>query len=179
MTTPAPDADLVGDFTHLYVGPGRMAACPWESVHRSEEGLTFEAETLQVREAYAAAGLQAPALNREPDDHIGLELAFVGELSVAALDARGRGDREAEEFALGLAGRFHREHPGVWGPWFADLVIEHARTDLHRASGYLLRGALPQFGRILPRTLPVSPLPINAGRQPPRPPGSPAAPATD
>ena len=41
-----------------------MRACPWESVHRSEEGLTFEAETLQVRRSYAAVGLQAPALNK-------------------------------------------------------------------------------------------------------------------
>lgn len=156
----APDADrtaaLAADYTQLFVGPGAMGACPWESVHRSEEGLTFEAETLQVRRAYAAAGLQAPAFNREPDDHIGLELAFVGELAVAALDARERGDADGESFALGAAGRFVREHPGVWGPAFAGLVIAGATTDLYRAAGHLLRGALPQFARILPWQLVLS-----------------------
>lgn len=150
LAAPQVEAEYVADYTQLFVGPGPMRACPWESVHRSEEGLTFEAETLQVRRSYAAVGLQAPALNKEPDDHIGLELAFVGELAVAALDARERGDAEGLGFAVDAAGRFVREHLGVWGPGFADLVIEHARTDLYRAAGLLLRGALPQFVRLLP-----------------------------
>lgn len=147
---PLAATEYVADYTRLFVGPGPMLACPWESVHRSEESLTFEAETLQVRRAYAAAGLQAPALNREPDDHLGLELAFVGELAVAALDARERGDAEGAQWAVDAAGRFVAEHLGVWGPGFADLVIEHARTDLYRAAGHLLRGALPQFAHWLP-----------------------------
>ena len=150
VADPEPDEEYAADYTHLFVGPGHMAACPWESVHRSDEGLTFEAETLQVRRAYAAAGLAAPAVNREPDDHIGLELAFVGELAVAALDAAERGDTEGQAFATDAAGRFVHEHLGVWGPWFADLVVEHARTDLYRSAGLLLRGALPQFGVLLP-----------------------------
>lgn len=150
LAAPLPDEEYGADWTQLFVGPGPMAACPWESVHRSEEGLTFEAETLAVRRAYAEVGLQAPAVNREPDDHIGLELAFVGELAVAALDAYDRGDTEATEFATGAAGRFVHEHLGVWGPGFADLVVEHARTDLYRAAGLLLGGSLPQFSRILP-----------------------------
>lgn len=149
VTAPAPVSDLAADHTRLFVGPGPMKACPWESVHRSEEGLTFEAETLQVRRAYAEAGFEAPALNREPDDHIGLELAFLGELAVAALDAREGGDAAAEAFALSAAGAFVRDHLGVWAPGFADLVIEHAATDLYRAAGHLLRGALPTFEAVL------------------------------
>lgn len=149
VTDPAPEADVVADFTRLFIGPGRMLAVPWESVHRSEEGLTFEAETLQVRHAYAAAGFEAPALNREPDDHIGLELAFVGELAVAALESVERGDAEAAMDAMAAAGAFVRDHLGVWGPGFADLVIEHAATDLYRAAGHLLRGALPVFESVL------------------------------
>ena len=76
--------DLTEDFDALFIGPGRMHACPYESVYRSLEGLTFEAETMQVRRFYADHGLQAPAFNREPDDHIGLEVAFVGQLCLAA-----------------------------------------------------------------------------------------------
>ena len=150
ITHPARERDLAADHARLFVGPGRVKACPWESVHRSEEGLTFEAETLQVRRAYARAGFQAPALSREPDDHIGLELAFVGELVVAALEARERGDTDGETLALSAAGEFVRDHLGVWGPGFADLVIEHAATDLYRAAGHLLRGALPAFEAVLP-----------------------------
>ena len=89
-----------------------------------------------------------PALNREPDDHIGRELAFIGELAVSALDACDRSDAEGEAFAVGTVGRCLREH--LAGPGFATLVVENARTDLYRAAGYLLRGALPQFTRLLP-----------------------------
>lgn len=149
LRMPRAAADYHADYTQLFVGPGPMAACPWESVHRSQEGLTFEEQTLQVRQAYALMGRRAPALNREPDDHIGLELAFVGELAVAALAARDRGDPGGEASAVEAAARFHAEHLSVWGPGFADLVIAHARTDLYRGAGHLLRGALPQFTRIL------------------------------
>ncbi|NLT31326.1 MAG: molecular chaperone TorD family protein, partial [Propionibacterium sp.] len=72
LAAEVPAADLEADYDRLFVGPGPMLACPYESVHRSREGLTFEAETLQVRMSYAAFGLRAPAFNKEPDDHLGL-----------------------------------------------------------------------------------------------------------
>lgn len=148
LRDPLPDEEYRADHAQLFVGPGTMAACPWESVHRSEEGLTFEADTLRVRRAYAAAGFQAPALNREPDDHIGLELAFVGELAVRALEARDDGDRKGEEQARAAARSFVSDHLDAWAPRLAELVEARARIDLYRAVGALLAGALPQLGRI-------------------------------
>lgn len=146
---PAPADELRADFAALFVGPGPMLACPWESVHRGEEGLTFDRQTFEVRRAYVAHGLQAPALNREPDDHIGLELAFVGELAAAALAALERGDAaEAGRLASGAA-TFCREHLIPWAPGFAARVASGAATALYRAVGLLLAGALPQFGPLL------------------------------
>ncbi len=141
-----PAADVLkADFRRLFVGPGPVAANPFESVHRSADGLTFDEQTTQVRQAYAAFGLAAPAPGREPDDHIGLELAFVGELLVAAIDALEASDLGAASAVLDGAERFTREHLLEWAPGFADLVIARADTDLYRAAGHLLRGALPQI----------------------------------
>ena len=47
----------------------------------------IQEQTMSVRHAYGEFGLQAPALNREPEDQRGLELVFVGELAVTALNA--------------------------------------------------------------------------------------------
>ena len=69
--------DLRWDYTRLFIGPGHVLAPPWESVYRSRERLLFDQATLDVRQAYARFGLQAPRLNHEPDDHLGLELAFM------------------------------------------------------------------------------------------------------
>ena len=41
------------------------------------------------------------------------------------------------------------EHLLAWGPGFARLVAEGADTDLYRAVGHLLTGALPQLDGLL------------------------------
>lgn len=120
-------------------GPAR--ANPFESVHRSQEGLKFEAETMQVRAAYRDLGLQAPRLNKEPDDHIGLELEF---LATAYLRAAERLDAgEPADDVLAVAARFNRDHLQQWAPRFFDLVIERAETAFYRGVGHLGRAVLP------------------------------------
>ncbi len=146
---PADEEALRADYAALFVGPGPMLACPWESVHRGEEGLTFDRQTFEVRQAYAAFGRRAPRFNREPDDHVGLELAFVGELAASALEALEDGrDAEARRLAAGAA-TFCAEHLQPWVPGFAAQVAAGARTPLYRAVGLLLAGAVPQVGPLL------------------------------
>lgn len=146
---PAAEEALRADYAALFVGPGPMLACPWESVQRDEERLTFDRQTFEVRQAYAAFGRRAPRLNREPDDHIGLELAFVGELAASALTALEAGDdAEAGRLASGAA-TFCAEHLEPWAPGFAAQVVAGARTPLYRAVGLLLAGAVPQLRPLL------------------------------
>lgn len=130
------------DFSRLFIGPGRLLAPPYESVYRSREGLVFEAETLQVRARYKAWGLQAPHLNREPDDHVGLELEFLGTLCLRGLDAIETGDAD-------LLGRVREEISGFlddhvlrWVPACMDDVAAGARTACYRAVAALVQGAL-------------------------------------
>lgn len=147
VNDPADAAMLAADFDALFIGPGRMYACPFESVYRSLEGLTFEAETMQVRRFYADHGLQAPALNREPDDHIGLEVAFIGQLCLAALNAIEDDDTGRAAGFVSSARLFVSQHLGMWGPDFSTRVIEHAQTNFYRAVGHLLLGLIGEFPR--------------------------------
>lgn len=115
--TAAEDAERVRrDYNRLFFGPEKMKAPPYESVHRSQEGLVFEKETMEVRAAYAEFGLAAPRLNKEPDDHLGLELNFVAMLCVRGLDAASRGDDAELARLLDGTARFLDEHLLVWGP---------------------------------------------------------------
>ena len=135
---------LVRDYDRLFVGPGPLLAAPYESVHRTRERLVFEAPTMQVREVYRAFGLQAPRLNREPDDHIGLELHFLAELCTRGLDAIEAGDEFTLDTTLAGQQSFLSEHVLLWGPDLLTLVAHHAQTDFYRGVAALGTGLLEQ-----------------------------------
>ena len=66
------------DYLRLFVGLGMPLAPPWESTWANDARLLFQRETLDVRYWYRSAGLELARLHHDPDDHIGLELEFVG-----------------------------------------------------------------------------------------------------
>ena len=137
------------DHDRLY---GRTAAAtvpPFESVHRGEEGLVFDTQTLQVRRAYRAAGLQAPRLNREPDDHIGLELDFVARCCRRAVEARERGEDALADAHLTAAARFTAEHLGTWAPAMLQAAARAADTRWMRGRALLTAAARGQWTRML------------------------------
>lgn len=113
-----PDADAVQqDYLRLFVGLGTPLAPPWESAWASDARLLFGRQTLDVRYWYRSFGLQAAALHHEPDDHIGLEMEFIGLL----LD---RGEEAA-------AARFAAEHPLAWAERWAAAVQDNARDPFY------------------------------------------------
>ncbi len=145
---PAQLGALTWDFNRLFVGPGEMLAPPWESVHRSKTKLTFQESTLQVRALYEAFGVQAPALHREPDDHLALELDFLAALSERAVEAARGGDGEQLERCLQAQRDFLRDHLLAWAPACLALVERHAETDYYRGAARLARGSLAASARL-------------------------------
>ena len=139
---------LTWDFNRLFVGPGEMLAPPWESVHRSRTKLTFQESTLQVRALYEAFGVQAPALHREPDDHLALELDFLATLSERAVEAVGGGDGKQLGRCLQTQRDFLQDHLLAWAPACLALVETHAETDYYRGAARLARGSLATSARL-------------------------------
>ncbi|EEH65939.1 MAG: molecular chaperone TorD family protein [Actinomyces urogenitalis] len=111
------------DQDRLYGITARALIPPYESVHRNTDGLIFDAATLDVRSMYRRAGLRAPALGREPDDHLGLELDFLAHCCTAALDALERGEEDVADSYLAVAQEFTQEHLLTWAP----AILERAR----------------------------------------------------
>lgn len=153
------------DFNALFVGPERMKAAPYESVHLSQENLVFEQQTFVVRAAYAEFDLAAPKLNQEPDDHIGLELAFLSTLGQKALDSldviatlsdKGlSSDQTTPEVQAEVANlnkvlsamhSFLEQHLLQFGPTFFTLLQDHGATEFYRGVGSLGLGVLEDAG---------------------------------
>lgn len=142
---PARLGALEWDFNRLFVGPGEMLAPPWESVHRSKTKLTFQEPTLQVRALYERFGVQAPAVHREPDDHLGLELAFVATLSDLAATAD---DAPQLTRCFETQRDFLRDHLLSWAPTCLALVEKHTETDYYRGAALLALGSLAESARL-------------------------------
>lgn len=130
------------DHARLFIGPDTLRAAPYESVHRSTDGLVFEAETMAVRAFYARFGLESARLGREPDDHIGLEFAFVAELATRALDAIEAGDDGERSRVLDAMREFLEAHLLVWGPDLMVMVGERAETAYYQGVSALGFGTL-------------------------------------
>ena len=122
------EGEVRRDYNRLFFGPKPMIAPPYESVHRSEGHLVFDVETMQVRAVYAQFGLAAPRLNKEPDDHIGLEMGFLGALCVRSMDAIDSGDDAELARLLGGIQDFLDAHLLMWGPHCLTLATDGSET---------------------------------------------------
>jgi Uncharacterized component of anaerobic dehydrogenases len=138
-------SDIARDHDRLYGDSAAAVCAPYESVHRGTEGLVFDEETLQVRSSYRELGLQAPRLNREPDDHIGLELEFLAHTCLRSLDALEAGDLGNAALAQQHGARFLDEHLRQWAPDFLDQVADAAATEFMRALAHLTGAALVEY----------------------------------
>lgn len=133
---------LIRDYNNLFVGPDRLLAPPWESVYLSRDHLLFEEETMAVRRFYNRFNLQAPNLNTEPDDHIGLEMAFMANLCTVGIMAIDNEDADALEKSLQAQREFLSNHLLCWGPQFCQKVIDGAETTYFKGAGHLALGCL-------------------------------------
>jgi TorA maturation chaperone TorD len=146
---------LKADYTRLFIGLGTVLAPPWESVHLSREKLLFQEQTLEVRQWYHRFGLVTEKLNKEPDDHIGLELSFLSYLSSLCLKAMAENDAARLEQILQAKRQFISEHTLKWAPGWCEQVEENASTDFYSGLAKLIRGTLFSLADALGAKIPV------------------------
>lgn len=138
------------DHTYLFSMTGQSRTTPYESVYRTDDATMFGPTTLQVREAYRAYGLMFERCANEPDDHVGLELAFVSHLlgqTANALEADGAAIPLADAASsaaapLADAAAFLSEHLLVFAPLYCKNVQVRAHTSYYRAIAGIAAGTL-------------------------------------
>jgi TorA maturation chaperone TorD len=139
---------LTADYNRLFVGPGKIVAPPWESAQVDDERQLFQEETLAVRNWYRRFGLQAERLYAEPDDHVGLELAFLAHLAQLALAAQAAADPARLSELLAAERAFLTEHALRWIPAWAAQVVEQARTCFYRGLAQVTAGVLAEMAAL-------------------------------
>ncbi len=140
---------LQADYTRLFIGPGKVVAAPWESVYFNEERLTFQEQTLDVRNWYRRFGLEAEKIYHEPDDHIGLELLFLSHLADLGIQALNEKDDVRFDELMDAQCKFHKQHVGAWAMTWCGLVEGNARTEFYKGLATLTRGALSELSELL------------------------------
>ena len=126
-------AELRGQYTRIFLGPGAPVASPWESVHVTGRKDLFQPEVLGVREAYRQAGFLPARYPAVSDDFIGLELDFMAKLSQGAYASLEASDEKDSGLRLGQSRGFLRDHLLLWVDDLATSIREH-----QGASGRLL-----------------------------------------
>lgn len=150
-------SELKIDHTRMFTGMFKIPTAPWESVYFSDERLVFQEGTLDVRAWYRRFGLETIEYQREPDDHIGLELLFMAHLAGLGLAACEAGDLERLNEIFEAQRGFLSAHLLRWGPLWCSLVEEHAQTNFYRGLALVLHGALLEMAKILELRVPDIP----------------------
>lgn len=140
-----PVATIRRDHNLLYGVTAGAKVAPYESVHRNQDGLIFDEETLEVRAEYRKLGLQAPKLNQEPDDHIGLEFNFIAQSCLRALDALDQGSTTDASRYYGIGAVFMEQHILEWVPEMLEKAADAAETHFYQGIMYLSLGAIEAY----------------------------------
>lgn len=165
------------DRSYLFYMIGQSRTSPYESVYRTDDATMFGPTTFEVRERYAECGLAFEGNAKEPDDHLGLELAFLARLlEWAAGGSAGEGiedsklvdpERGAEsgaeaagsvcdevlgvspQQALEQAKSFLSEHVLVFAPLYLANVRKQARSPFYRAIAAMVAATLESLAAAL------------------------------
>lgn len=134
--------DLHWDYTRMFIGPYKLPVPIWESAYVNKDGLLFQEETLRVRRFYLKNNFISLQHGREADDHLGLELDFMYQLSKLLIDLIK--EEKLSHFHRILIDQkyFLKEHLLKWTPQFRENVILSAETDFYKGMVKILTGFL-------------------------------------
>lgn len=127
------EKELAADYAGLFLSVGRTPVPPFESVYTSEGRLIMQRARDEVLALYREEGLGRSDSFKEPEDHIAIELEFMGFLCQKALHALSAGNKEAAQAALEKQKDFLTRHLLVWVPQFCADIERSAATDFYRA----------------------------------------------
>ena len=118
---PAPAAvldDLAADYAAIYLN-NSIGASPYESVWLDNDHLACQQSMFELRQLYAAVGLEVRDWRKRYDDHLVCQLQYLRHCLL----------REAVDWAA-LAD-FIDDHLGYWLPDFAQRVTRFGKTDFY------------------------------------------------
>ncbi len=137
------------DRSYLFYMIGASRTSPYESVYRTDDSTVFGPTTLAVRSFYKAYGLRFERAETEPDDHIGIEFAFVAHLLDGAALALEEGDEEGACRLLSDVRAFLSDHLLVFAPLYLGNVQRRAKTSFYAAVAGIAQASLESLAEVL------------------------------
>ena len=129
-------------FDRVFFGMGPRSAqkaFPYESVYTSAERLLMQRSRDEVLAAYRAQGFERSGDLNVPEDHAGIELAFMARLCRKEADALAAGDEVGAEAARETQRVFLRDHVLAWFPQLCADLEKRAKRGLYRGLAETVR----------------------------------------
>lgn len=117
------------DYTRLFVGPFKLLAPPYGSVH-FEDGRIMGDSTIDVRNWYEKEGLDV-VINDAPD-HIAMELEFMYYLAVKQIQVTKEENSQDIQLYQQKQKTFLCSHLARWLPEFTEDVQKNAQTEFYK-----------------------------------------------
>jgi TorA maturation chaperone TorD len=133
-------------YTSLFI-LGKESESVYESVHRSPEKLLKQESWSDVKAFYLQNGFCRTDKMNIVEDHISIELQFMGLLSGKAADACEREDFKTCREILAVQLRFYEEHISKWIPGLCTNIAEHKDKvgfAFYSAYAFLLKGFIAE-----------------------------------
>ncbi|MEL1133723.1 molecular chaperone TorD family protein [Desulfitobacterium sp. THU1] len=130
------------DYTRMFIGPDRLPAPLWESAYLNEERLLFQEQTLQVRQAYLKYHFLPKHFMQEADDHLGLELDFMYQLTLRAKAAMAEEKLDELNEIFSDQKDFLENHLLKWVPGLTSKISETAKFTFYPGIAKILKGYL-------------------------------------
>ena len=137
--------ELAVDYARTFIGNGtngHEAAYPFESVYLSEKHLMMQAPRDEVRAIYLSAGLDRSEDWSVGEDHMALELEFMGILADRCADAAEQGEAQEVERLLATQKAFLHNHIAAWGQGLTTDMRRCARTAFYQGTADMTDGFL-------------------------------------
>lgn len=135
------------DWLRLFAGVGSPEAPIWEAVYVEPNGTIIGQSTLEVRRIYRKWGLEFERKGNEPDNSLGLMLAFCAHLMGQEVEAIEASDGERAAAAAAGIEEIMVKHMLPWAAAWRFLVQSHAKTDYYRGIGELVFGLERAYAR--------------------------------
>lgn len=131
---------LAREFVYTFIVSGSHPLSPYESVYLGEERLLMQKPYDEVRAIFKEANFKRSEDCQEIEDHIGIELEFMGLLCQKFIRAWQDKQKPEARNALRLQSMFLQDHLTKWVPQFCEDVLRKTRMDFYRAVAYMTRG---------------------------------------
>lgn len=142
-------AEVHRDYSYLFYMVGVSHTSPFESVYRTDDRTMFGPTTLEVREAYRVYGVEVAGGGGQPDDHFGLELAYLAELFLQAGQALESGENNRVEQIIESVKNFLSAHLLVFAPVYLKNVQTRAQSAFYRISAKLMLEVIQHMAQVV------------------------------